>query len=156
MNMPGTKQALFVIADADGLIALLSAEDANHQKAVATVEKLVQQDAQTIVPLSTILETVTTLKRKLGRTDLAEQVITQITGDSLTIEDVDRDMLNEALKVFDPKGSKQNTLFDAMVTATAKKHGTKVIFSMDAWYTKQGFTLAHQFVAKQEEKAQTS
>ena len=142
MNILGTNQPLIVIGDADGLIAVLSSEDANHEKAVSTVEQLLQYDAQTVFPLTTIAETVTTLKRKLRRVDLAEKVIKQITRGTLSIENVDTDMLSVALKVFDPKASKQNTLFDALVVATAKKLNTKVIFSTDDWYEKLGFILA--------------
>lgn len=142
MNTPGTNQPLIAVGDTDGLIAVLSSEDANHEKAVLTVKELLQHDAQTVFPLTTITETITTLKRKLGRADLAEKVIKQITDGKLSIENVDTDMLSEALKVFDPKASKQNTLFDALVVATAKKLNTKVIFSTDDWYEKLGFTLA--------------
>lgn len=142
MNTLGTNEPLIVVGDTDGLIAILSSEDANHQKAVAAAQKLLQNDAQTIFPLTTIAEVVTTLKRKLNRVDLAENVIHQIGSGSLAIENIDIDMLNTALSVFDIKGSKQNTLFDALVVATAKKLGAKIIFSTDKWYEKLGFTLA--------------
>lgn len=142
MNTPGTDQLLIVVGDTDGLIAILHEEDANHKKAVETVVKLLQYDAQTVFPLTTITETVTTLKRKLNKSDLAAEVIERITSGKLSIENVDTQMLNEALKVFNPKSSKRNTLFDALVVATAKKLDTKVIFSTDIWYTKLGFTLA--------------
>lgn len=142
MNTPGTNQPLTVVGDTDGLIAILHEEDLNHQKAVETVAKLLAHDAQTVFPLTTITETITTLIRKLDQPKLAARVVEQITNSSLTIENTDTDMLNEALKVFDPKASKKNTIFDAMVVACAKKLKTKIIFSTDEWYTKLGFTLA--------------
>lgn len=146
MNMHGTNQPLAVIGDSDGLIAILNEEDKNHVLAKETVLKLLQHDAQTIFPLTTIAETVTTLKRKLNRPSLAARVIQQITSGKLAIENVDTEMLQEALKVFDPKASKQNTLFDALVVSTAKKLHAKVIFSFDKWYDKLGFKLAsHSF-----------
>lgn len=156
MNTPGINKPLIakqedapllvgefiVVGDTDGLIAILNEEDANHKKAVETVARLLQQDAQTVFPLTTIVETVTTLKRKLNKPGLAAKVVERITRGKLSIENVDLSLLNEALKVFDPRGSKQNTLFDALVVATAKKLGAKVIFSTDNWYSKLGFTLA--------------
>lgn len=141
MSTHGTKQ-LIVVGDTDGLIAILSKEDANHEKAVTAATKLLQLDAQTVFPITSITETVTTLKRKLNKPDLVKSVITQITSGALSIENVDTKMLDEALKVFDPKGSKKNTLFDALVVATAKKLNTRIIFSTDDWYTKLGFKLA--------------
>ena len=133
---------LIVVGDTDGLIAILHEEDLHHQKAVETVAKLLAHDAQTVFPLTTITETITTLIRKLNQPDLAERVVKQITSGALTIENIDTDMLQEALKVFDPKSSKKKTIFDAMVVATAKKLDSNVIFSTDNWYSKLGFTLA--------------
>jgi len=141
MNIPGTNP-LIIVGDTDGLIAILSSEDVNHKKAVATVAKLLQFEAQTVFPITAIAETITTLKRKLNRPELATSLIAQITNGELVLEDVDKEMLNVALSFFDPKGSKKNTLFDALVIATAKKLNTKLIFSTDDWYTKQGLRLA--------------
>lgn len=142
MSTPGTNQPLIVIGDSDGLIAILHQEDKNFQKAKKTIAKLVQNDAQVIFPLTTIVETVTTLKRKLNQPELAVKVIKQITSGILAIEDTDTKLLESALTFFDPKGSKQNTLFDAIVAATAKKLTTKIIFSFDSWYEKLGLRLA--------------
>lgn len=141
--MRGNKQ-LIAVGDTDGLIAVLSSEDANHQQAVAAASKLLQLDAQIVFPITSIVETVTTLKRKLNKPDLAASVIARITSEALSIENVDTDMLAVALTFFDPTGSKKNTLFDALVAATAKKLNAKVIFSTDNWYTKLGFKLASQ------------
>ncbi len=142
MNMPGISKPLVVVGDTDGLIAILHEEDSHHQEAVETVVKLLYHDAQTVFPLTTITETITTLIRKLNQPDLAKSVVEKVTKGVLTIENIDTDMLNEALKVFDPKGSKKKTIFDAIVVATAKKLGSNVIFSTDNWYSKLGFTLA--------------
>lgn len=141
--MLGTNQSLLVIGDTDGLIAILHEEDKNFRKAKETIAKLLQNDAQVIFPLTTIAETVTTLKRKLNQPELAAKVIKQITSSVLAIEDTDTKLLKSALLFFDPKSSKQNTLFDAIVAATAKKLNTKIIFSFDRWYEKLGFKLAY-------------
>lgn len=142
MSMPGTSKSLIVVGDTDGLIAILHEEDANHKKAVATVTNLLTHNAETVFPLTTIVETITTLIRKLNKPDLAALVVERVTSGKLAIEDTDTGMLNEALKVFDPKGSKKNTIFDALVAVTAKKLNTGIIFSTDEWYSKLGFTLA--------------
>lgn len=142
MNTPGTNQPLIVIGDSDGLIAILHEEDRNFLKAKKTIAKLLQNDARVIFPLTTIAETVTTLKRKLNQPKLAAKVIKQITSGILAIEDTDAELLESALTFFDPKSSKQNTLFDALVAATAKKLNTKIIFSFDDWYEKLGLKLA--------------
>lgn len=142
MSTLGINQSLIVVGDSDGLIAILHEEDKNFPKAQKTIAKLVQNDARVIFPLTTIVETVTTLKRKLNKPELSAKVIKQITGGMLSIEDTDTKLLEAALTLFDPKGSKKNTLFDALVAATAKKLNTKIIFSFDVWYKKLGFKLA--------------
>lgn len=142
MSTPGISKQLIVVGDTDGLIAILHKEDINHRQAVETITRLLTYNARTVFPLTTIVETITTLIRKLNKPDLAAQVVERITNGALTIENTDTDMLNEALKVFDPKGSKKRTIFDAMVAATARKLNTKIIFSTDEWYSKLGFTLA--------------
>lgn len=146
MSTPGVNSPLIAVGDTDGLIAILHEEDKNFLKAKETTIKLLQNDAQVIFPLTTIVETVTTLKRKLNRPELAAKVIKQITNGILAIEDTDTKLLETALTFFDPKGSKQNTLFDAIVAATAKKFNTKIIFSFDDWYEKLGFKLACKVV----------
>lgn len=140
--MPGTNKPMIVVGDTDGLIAILHEEDLHHKQAVKTVAKLLARDAHTVFPLTTITETVTTLIRKLNKPDLATKIVEAVTSGALTIENTDMSMLKVALKVFDPKGSKKNTIFDAMVVATAKKLDTNIIFSTDDWYSKLGFTLA--------------
>lgn len=146
--MPGTKAPLIVIGDTDGLIALLHQEDAHFERAKETVRQLLQQDAQVIFPITTIVETVTTLTRKLDQPHLAADVIAQITTGELAIEAADSALLDQALEVFHPEGSKQNTLFDAFVVATAKKLDARCIFSFDRWYATLGYTLASDFVAE--------
>lgn len=142
MNTPGTEKPLIIVGDTDGLIAVLHEGDSHHKQTVETVAKLLAHDAQTVFPLTTITETITTLIRKLNQPELAARVVGLITSGALTIESIDTDMLDEALKVFDPKGSKKKTIFDAIVVATAKKLKTNIIFSTDDWYSKLGFTLA--------------
>lgn len=142
MSIPGIRKSPIVVGDTDGLIALLHEEDVNHKKAVATVTKLLAYNAETVFPLTTIAETITTLIRKLNKPGLVARVVGRITSGELAIENIDTGMLNEALKVFDPKGSKKKTIFDALVVATAKKLNTDIIFSTDEWYSKLGFTLA--------------
>ena len=145
MSTPGTNLPTVAIGDSDGLIAILHEEDKNFQIAKKTVAQLVQNDIQVIFPLTTIVETVTTLKRKLNEPKLAANIARQITRGELAIETIDTELLSVALAMFDPAGTKQNTLFDAIVAACAKKYKTNVIFSFDGLYKKLGFKLATDF-----------
>jgi predicted nucleic acid-binding protein len=144
MNMPGMNEEapLVVIGDADGLIALLQEDDSNHEKAVQIARWCVQQHAEVIFPLTAIVEAVTTLQRKLNNPPLAEKVRKQTIEGQLVIDEVNRETLKHASTFFNPFGSKQNTLFDAVVAMVARKYAATTIFSFDGWYTQIGFTLA--------------
>jgi predicted nucleic acid-binding protein len=144
--MPGTSASLLVIGDTDGLIALLHEDDLLFAQAKQTVEYLVQHDAQIIFPVTTITETITTFTRKLNQPKLAAQVIDQLTQGKLLVEAVDQAVLKEALHLFNPAASKKRTIFDACVAATAHKLQARYIFSFDGWYTKLGYTLAHDLL----------
>jgi predicted nucleic acid-binding protein len=146
--MPGTNDAvpLVVIGDADGLIALLQEDDSNHQKALQIARQCVEQRAEVIFPLTAIVEAVTTLQRRLRNPALAEKLRQQTIAGQLVIDEVDRETLKQASTLFNPFGSKQNTLFDAVVAVVARKYGATVIFSFDGWYKHIGLTLAHDLV----------
>jgi predicted nucleic acid-binding protein len=148
--MPGSNQTppLLVIGDTDGLIALLNADDLLFNQAKQTVEYLAEHNAQIIFPVTTIAETITTFTRKLKQPALAAHIIEYIRHGELLIDAVDLTQFDAALWVFDPAGSKKNTIFDALVVATADKLGARTIFSFDAWYTKLGYTLAFDLVGQ--------
>jgi predicted nucleic acid-binding protein len=148
MSMPGTNDdaPLVVIGDADGLIALLQEDDSNHEKAVQIARRCVEQHAEVIFPLTAIVEAVTTLQRKLNNPPLAEKVRQQTIEGQLVVDEIDRETLKQASTLFNPFGSKQNTLFDAIVAVVARKYGATVIFSFDGWYKQIGLTLAYDLV----------
>ena len=133
---------LVLIGDADGLIALLQEDDSNHGKAARIARRCVEQRAEVIFPLTAIVEAVTTLQRRLNNPPLAEKVRQQTIDGQLVIDEVDRDTLKQASSLFNPFGSKQNTLFDAVVATVARKYAATTIFSFDGWYKQIGLTLA--------------
>lgn len=141
MNTLGINNAPLVIGDADGLIALLHSDDTNHPAAVVAAQKLVAQKAEILFPLTAVVEAATALQRRLGTPSLVEKIRQQVINGELLIEDVQKDILTRASELFSPFGSKQNTLFDAIVATIAQKYSTTSIFSFDEWYTKQGLTL---------------
>ena len=141
-----TSQLPTIVVDSDALIGLFYDQDAHAQEALDIAQKLQSLNAKLIYPATTIIETVTTLQRKLQRPDVGKQIMALVGRTPLIIEPVDSTILAEALGLFDPDGSKKNTLFDAVVAAIAAKVSAKAIFSFDGWYEKQGFTLARQVV----------
>ncbi len=133
-----------VIADADALIALSLEEDPHHNKAVAINHKLIQQEATIIFPVTVFPEVVTTLKRAFNQPEKAHAINKQYLEGNFQVEYINEDIMKKAAEIFDKKAvSKQNTLFDAIVAATAEKLEADAIFSFDEWYGKLGFKLTN-------------
>jgi predicted nucleic acid-binding protein len=132
---------VFHIADADGLIAMLSKKDANHEKAEAIIKKVTARGERILFPSTVITEAITTMHVRLKNPVLAKEAAALVAGSALPIVPVDANILGIAVGLYNPDGSKKHTMFDATVAATAKKLGTLTLFSFDGWYRGQGFTL---------------
>lgn len=145
--MHGVNISKRVIGDTDGLIAMMSQEDALFEKATSTIKFLIENDYQIFFPVTTIAETVTTLKRKFNQSDLAASVISQIENNIFFVEAVTQETLQESFAIFNPNASKQNTLFDAINVAVARRNNIDIIFSFDLWYEKLGLTMAYKLLS---------
>ena len=130
-----------VIADADCIVAQAFVDDANHQVTIALVQKLDENRDHIIFPSTAIAEAITTLQRKFSNPQLAASTLELFTDTSIDIANIDQEIIREAKKLFNPKSSKHNTLFDCIVAIVAKKHSADAIFSFDDWYSKLGFKL---------------
>ncbi len=137
-----------VIGDADSLIALFLDYDASHEQATLILKKLHKEEVTAIYPSTAIAETITTLLRKHSNPQLASYLTQEYKDDRFTVEYIDEKIMKLATEIFNPKGSKQNTFFDAIVAATAKELNADAIFSFDNWYKKLGFTLASDLYRK--------
>jgi predicted nucleic acid-binding protein len=133
-----------IIVDADALIALADTQDTHAQQALAIATRLQEMEAPLLYPATTIVEAATTLQRKLNKPAIVAQIVAGIKARHFIIEPVDEKILDEAAALFKPHGSKQNTLFDAIVAAVAFRYTARAVFSFDQWYTKVGLKLANQ------------
>lgn len=133
-----------VVGDADALIALALEKDPHHKKAIAINNKLVQQGITIIFPVTALPEAITTLKRAFNQPQKARLLNRQLQQGLLQVEYIDQEIVDKATKIFDQAVSKRNTLFDAIVAATAQNLEADAIFSFDGWYPKLGFKLAEK------------
>lgn len=134
--------SLRIVGDADALVALIHQEDPHHAKAKKVSQALIARNTLVIFPATAISESITVLQRKFARPNEVEQLLKNIADEALFVRHVDAATLRNAVEIFRPRGSKKNTLFDAIVATVAKEENADVIFSFDDWYRKQGFTLA--------------
>jgi len=131
-----------VIADADALIALANPDDIHYNTVRAISEYLDARAIAILFPVTAVFEAVTTLQRKLTKPELAQVISEKVKTGELPIRLIEEKTLLEAINLFNPHGSKQNTLYDALVAALAKHLQADAILSFDQWYKKQGFVLA--------------
>jgi predicted nucleic acid-binding protein len=144
---------LLIIGDTDGLIGYLNPADPHNKQALSTISFLAQHNAILAFPTTAIAEAVTTFQRKYSNPLLAQQIVEQYKAGHLLTIPIDDTSLQLALSLFDPHGSKQNTLFDAIVAATAKQQNADAIFSFDQWYTKLGLRLVSGILEGKEQAA---
>lgn len=142
MSGQAKDQSVRIVGDADALVALAHQADSHHAEAKRISRSLIARGALVIFPATAISEAITALQRKFARPDEVGQLLKDIAAETLFVRNVDAAIVKSAIEFFRPRGSKQNTLFDAIVAATAKEENADAIFSFDDWYRKQGFTLA--------------
>lgn len=131
-----------VVADADALIALVLEHDPNHKRAQQIADSLVNESVAIIFPVTVFPEAITSLKRAAKQPEKAHLINRQYLAGSFHVEYINEDIMKRASQIFEKAISKQNTLFDAIVAATAEKLEADAIFSFDEWYGKLGFKLA--------------
>lgn len=140
------KLGKIIVGDADSLIALTFKDDANNKRAEIISEMIVSRGYEVIYPITAILEAITTLKRSMSLAREAHFLNSQYQKRIFNIDYVDEEAALSASKIFETTVSKKNTIFDAIVAATAEKLEADAIFSFDDWYPKLGFKLAGDLI----------
>lgn len=133
---------MIVVGDADALIALFLEKDNHYLEAAKISKRLREKGDRVIFPNTAIAEAITTFQRKFSFPKVAGAIKDLYAQGAFNVEYINEVEMKLAAEFFNPYGSKQNTFFDALVAAVAKKLNSKVIFSFDSWYKKLGFQLA--------------
>ena len=140
------KLGKLLVGDADSLIALVFKGDANNPKAEDISRMIAAEGYDLIYPVTALTEAITTLKRSMSLTREAHFLNSQYQKGVFNVQYVDEEIVLSASKIFEKTVSKKNTIFDAIVAATAEKLEADAIFSFDDWYPKLGFKLAGDLV----------
>lgn len=138
--------AKIVVVDSDSIFAIYNPNDPLNVKATQTFQQLITRGYQLIYPTSVLFEVVSLFQRVLPTTAVLIKLIEMIKTDSLLIHIVDVDILKESVVLFDPAGSKKNTLIDCSVVVVAKKIKADGVFAYDSFYTKLGLKLAEDLL----------
>lgn len=138
--------AKIVVVDSDSIFAIYNPNDPLNVKATQTFQQLIARGYQFIYPTSVLFEVISLFQRVLPTPAVLIKLIEMIKTDSLLIHIVDVDILKESVVLFDPAGSKKNTLIDCSVVVVAKKIKADGIFAYDSFYTKSGLKLAEDLL----------
>ncbi len=138
--------AKVVVVDSDAIFALLNPNDPLNHKAFQTFQQLVAQGYQLIYPTSVIFEVVSLFQRVLPTPTVTAKLVEMIRKDQLLIHVVDSEILKESAVLFNPAGSKKNTLIDCSVVVIAKKIKAEGVFAYDDFYIKQRLKSAEDLV----------
>lgn len=136
-----------VVVDSDAIFAIYNPNDPLNTKAIKTFHKLIAQGYQLVYPSSVLFEVVSLFQRVLPTPKITTKLVGMIKNDQILIHIIDADILKESAVLFDPLGSKKNTLIDCSVVAIAKKIKADGVFAYDGFYTKHGLSLAESLVA---------
>lgn len=136
-----------VVVDSDAIFAIYNPNDPLNIKATKTFQQLIIQGYQLIYPSSVLFEVVSLFQRVLPTPKITTKLVGMIKNDQILIHIIDADTLRESAVLFDPLGSKKNTLVDCSVVAIAKKIKADGVFAYDSFYAKHGWSLAENLVA---------
>ena len=135
-----------VVVDSDAIFALYNPNDPLNSQATKAFEQLIRQGFVLIYPTSVIFEVISLFQRVLPTPTVTLKLIDMIKNDSFLVHVVDTDTLKQSAALFDPAGSKKNTLIDCSVIVIAKKIKAEGVFAYDSFYTKLGLKLAEDLV----------
>lgn len=141
--------AKVVVVDSDSIFALYNPNDPLNTKATRTFQQLITQNFKLIYPTSVIFEIISLFQRVMPTLAVTVQFVNMVKDDAVLVHVVDDDILKQSVVLFNPTGSKKNTLIDCSVVAVAKKIKADGVFAYDSFYTKQGLKLAEEVLGKE-------
>lgn len=136
-----------VLVDSDALIGFVHKDDILHKRCIEILEHILESNYSIVVPYPITLEASTTLARRMNRSDLAAQLLSDFSSmkEKLSHDD---DIEQLVAKLYKPQTSKKTTPFDHYVLSLAKKNNIRLIFSFDSFYRKNGLILIEEFIKK--------
>lgn len=138
-----------VVVDSDSIFALYNPNDPLNAKATRTFQQLITQNFKLIYPTSVLFEIISLFQRVMPIPTVTTQFVNMVKDDAILVHIVDDDILKQSVVLFNPNGSKKNTLIDCSVVAVAKKIKADGVFAYDSFYTKQGLKLAEEMIEKE-------
>lgn len=125
-----------IIVDTDALLALINSHDSLHAEAKALLTAMFAQESQLFLLPTTLAEFSLIAASRVGLNQTKAVVEVWTTGTNHQMIEVDKDLIDSAVKLFQKQTSKEESLFDCFVMAAASKYKYDAIFSFDKGYLK--------------------
>lgn len=135
-----------VVVDSDAIFAIYNPNDPLNEEATRTYQQLITQGYQLIYPTSVVFEVISLFQRVLPSPIVTAKLIEMIKNDQIPVYVVDTEVLRQSAQLFNPTGSKKNTLIDCSVVIVAKKVEADGVFAYDEFYSKQGLKPAKDLI----------
>ena len=135
-----------IVVDSDAIFALYNPNDPLNKKATQAFRELIILGYQLIYPTSVLFEVISLFQRVLPTPTVTRKLTEMIKDDQILTYAVDADILKESAKLFDPAGSKKNTLIDCSVVVVTRKIKADGVFAYDSFYAKQGLKLVENLI----------
>lgn len=137
-----------VVVDSDSIFAIYNPNDPLNAQAIQTFQQLITQGFQLVYPTPVIFEVISLFQRVLPTPTVTKKLTDMIKNDQFLTYIINNDILKESAAIFNPAGSKKNTLIDCSVVVIAKKIKAAGVFSYDSFYKKQSLKLAEDLIEK--------
>lgn len=134
-----------VIVDTDVLLGLYNSGDIHHSEAVELAKKVLEKKMNIFILPTTLGEFALLASSKIGKRDSQKAISHLMNSDFLTT-DITLELTKEAIELYEKQTSKEESLFDCFIMATAKKLFCDGIFSFDKGYRKNGFKLIEELI----------
>lgn len=125
-----------IIVDTDALLALINSRDSLHAEAKALLTAMFAQEAQLFLLPTTLAEFSLIAASRVGLNQTKAMVEVWTKGANHQMIEIDKDLIDTAVKLFQKQTSKEESLFDCFVMAAASKYKYDAIFSFDKGYSK--------------------
>lgn len=135
-----------VVVDSDAIFAIYNPNDPLNKQATETFKELIARGYQLLYPTSVIFEVISLFQRVLPKPTVTARLIEMIKNNQLPVHVVDADILKQSAALFNPDGSRKNTLIDCSVVIIAKHVKADGVFAYDEFYAKQGLTPAEDLL----------
>jgi len=128
-----------VFVDTSAIYASLAPEDAQHQAAQQTLQRLAEEDAELVTTNYVLLECASLIQKRHGFTP-AKRFLTK-AGETLETVWVDSRLQRDAVAIWTKAQSRHLSLVDCTSFATMRQAGIRRAFAFDAHFAQHGFSL---------------